>query len=83
MNNEVRAPADDLADGKMYLGLAEDIENIIVDLKIQYQATRDRGTYYRIQDLRRIQREHRKTAEHLLRRGERREREKADKEGDL
>ena len=72
MNNEVRAPADDLADGKMYLGLAEDIENIIVDLKIQYQATRDRGTYYRIQDLRRIQREHRKTARHLLCRGERR-----------
>lgn len=48
MNNEVRAPADDLADGRMYLGLAEDIENIIADLKIQYQATRDRGTYYRI-----------------------------------
>ena len=83
MTDDVRAPADDIADGKMYLGLAEDIEHLIEDLKLRHKATHDQGTYYRIQDLRRIQREHRKTAEHLLRRGERREREKADKEGDL
>ena len=83
MTDDVRAPADDIADGKMYLGLAQDIEHLIEDLKLRHKATHDLGTYYRIQDLRRIQREHRKTAEHLLRRGERRTQEKVDKEGDL
>lgn len=83
MADDVRAPADDIADGKMYLGLAQDIEHLIEDLKLRHKATHDLGTYYRIQDLRRIQREHRKTAEHLLRRGERRLRERTGKEDDL
>ena len=73
---EVFAPADDIADGEMYLKLAADIEGRIAELKIQYKATGDRKIYYAIQDLRRIQREHRKTALHLLRRGERRRQEK-------
>jgi len=81
--DDVRAPADDIADGKMYLGLAEDIEHLIEDLKLRHKATHDLGTYYRIQDLRRIQREHRRTARHLLERGERRIRERKDKEDDL
>ncbi len=83
MTDDVRAPADDIADGKMYLGLAQDIEHLIEDLKLRHKATHDLGTYYRIQDLRRIQREHRRTARHLLERGERRTQEKVDKEGDL
>lgn len=83
MADDVRAPADDIADGKMYLGLAQDIEHLIEDLKLRHKATHDLGTYYRIQDLRRIQREHRRTARHLLERGERRTQEKVDKEGDL
>ena len=78
MTDDVRAPADDIADGKMYLRLAQDIENLIEDLKLRHKATHDLGTYYRIQDLRRIQREHRRTARHLLRRGERRKREKGE-----
>ena len=78
MADDVRAPADDIADGKMYLGLAEDIEHLIEDLKLRHKATYDLGTYYRIQDLRRIQREHRRTARHLLERGERRIREKGE-----
>ncbi len=78
MTDDVHAPADDIADGKMYLGLAQDIENLIEDLKLRHKAIHDLGTYYRIQDLRRIQREHRRTARHLLERGERRIREKGE-----
>lgn len=78
MTDDVHAPADDIADGKMYLRLAQDIENLIEDLKLRHKATHDLGTYYRIQDLRRIQREHRRTARHLLERGERRIREKGE-----
>lgn len=78
MTDDVRAPADDIADGKMYLGLAEDIEHLIEDLKLRHKVSHDLGTYYRIQDLRRIQREHRRTARHLLERGERRIREKGE-----
>ena len=78
MTDDVHAPADDIADGKMYLGLAQDIEHLIEDLKLRHKATHDLGTYYRIQDLRRIQREHRRTARHLLERGERRIREKGE-----
>lgn len=63
---EVFAPADDIADGEMYLKLAADIEDRIAELKAQYKATKDRKFFYGIQDLRRIQREHRKTATHLL-----------------
>ena len=75
---EVFALADDIADGEMYLKLAADIEDRIAALKIQYKATKDTKVYYAIQDLKRIQREHRKTALHLLRRGERRRREKGE-----
>ena len=78
MTDDVHAPADDIADGKIYLRLAQDIENLIEDLKLRHKATHDLGTYYRIQDLRRIQREHRRTARHLLERGERRIREKGE-----
>ena len=78
MTDDVHAPADDIADGKMYLRLAQDIENLIEDLKLRHKATHDLGTYYRIQDLRRIQREHRRTARHLLERGERRIWEKGE-----
>lgn len=76
MKDEVFAPADDIADGEMYLRLAADIEERIVELKIQYKATGDMKIYYDIQDLKRIEREHRKTALHLLYRGERRKQEK-------
>lgn len=72
MENEVFAPVDDIADGEMYLRLAADIGDRIATLKIQYKATGDRKVYYDIQDLKRIEREHRKTALHLLCRGERR-----------
>ena len=77
---EIFAPADDIADGELYLKLAADIEDRIVELKIQYKSTGDKKIYYNIQDLKRIQREHRKTAQHLLCRGERRRQEKAMKE---
>ena len=73
---EVFAPADDIADGEMYLKLAADIEDRIAELKIQYKSTGERKIFYNIQDLKRIQREHRKTAQHLLLRGERRRQEK-------
>lgn len=76
MKDEVFAPADDIADGEMYLRLAADIEDRIAALKIQYKATGDRKVYYDIQNLRKIQREHQKTALHLLCRGERRREKK-------
>ncbi len=69
---QVFAPADDIADGEMYLRLAADIDCRIGELKARYKATGDMKIYYSIQDLRKIQREHRKTARHLLCRGERR-----------
>lgn len=69
---QVFAPADDIADGEMYLRLAADMESRIGELKARYKATGDMKIYYSIQDLRKIQREHRKTARHLLCRGERR-----------
>lgn len=69
---EIFAPADDIADGEMYLRLAADMDRRIGELKARYKATGDMKIYYSIQDLRKIQREHRKTAEHLLCRGERR-----------
>lgn len=75
---KVFAPADDMADGKMYLKLAADMDKRIDELKLQYKSTGDLKIYYAIQDLRRIQREHRKTALHLLRRGERRKVEKGE-----
>ena len=43
MTDDVRAPADDIADGKTYLGLAQDIENLIEDLKLRHKATHDLG----------------------------------------
>ena len=69
---QVFAPADDIADGEMYLRLAADMDRRIGELKARYKATGDMKIYYSIQDLRKIQREHRKTARHLLCRGERR-----------
>ena len=69
---EIFAPADDIADGEMYLRLAADMDRRIGELKARYKATGDMKIYYSIQDLRKIQREHRKTARHLLCRGERR-----------
>ena len=69
---EIFAPADDIADGEMYLRLAADMDSRIAELKARFKATGDMKIYYSIQDLRKIQREHRKTARHLLCRGERR-----------
>ena len=69
---QVFAPADDIADGEMYLRLAADIDCRIGELKARSKAPGDMKIYYSIQDLRKIQREHRKTARHLLCRGERR-----------
>ncbi len=77
--NEVFAPADDLADGEMYLRLAADLDSRIAELKARYKASGDKKIFYSIQDLRKIQREHRDTALHLLCRGERRKR--TNKEG--
>lgn len=45
MADDVRAPADDIADGKTYLGLAEDIERLIEGLKLRHKAAHDLGTY--------------------------------------
>lgn len=73
---EVFAPADDIADGEMYLRLAADLDSRIVELKARFKATGDRKIFYSIQDLKAIQREHRKTAFLLLSRGERRKKEK-------
>lgn len=72
MKNEVFAPADDIADGEMYLRLAADIDSRIAELKVRFKATGDKKIYYSIQDLKKIQREHLDTARRLLRRGERR-----------
>ena len=76
--NEVFAPADDIADGEMYLRLAADLDSRIAELKARYKATGDMKIYYSIQDLRKIQREHRDTALHLLLRGERRRQKKGE-----
>lgn len=76
--NEVFAPADDLADGEMYLRLAADLDDRIAELKARYKATGDKKFYFSIQDLRKIQREHRDTALHLLLRGERRRQKKGE-----
>lgn len=73
--NEVFAPADDIADGEMYLRLAVDLDSRIAELRARFKATGDMKIYYSIQDLRKIQREYRDTAFHLLCRGERRRNE--------
>ena len=78
MKNEVFAQADDIVDGEMYLRLAADLDNRIVELKARFKATGDRKFYYSIQDLRKIQREHRDTARLLLLRGERRKHENTE-----
>ena len=72
MDKEVFAPADDIADGEMYLRLADELDRRIAELKARYKATGDMKIFYSIQDLKAIQREHRDTALHLLLRGERR-----------
>ena len=76
MKNAVFAPADDIADGEMYLKLAADVDSRIAELKVRFKATGDMKTYYSIQDLKKIRREHLDTAWHLLYRGERRKHEK-------
>jgi hypothetical protein len=70
--NNVFAPADNIANGEMYLRLAADIDSRIAELKARFKATGDRKIYYSIQDLKKIRREHLDTAELLLCRGERR-----------
>jgi len=72
LKSEVFAPADDIADGEMYLRLAADIDSRIAELKIRFRATGDKKIYYSIQDLKKIRREHLDTAALLLYRGERR-----------
>ncbi|WP_217957203.1 hypothetical protein [Acutalibacter muris] len=74
--NNVFAPADNIADGEMYLRLAADIDSRIAELKVRFKATGDMKIYYSIQDLKKIRREHLDTAELLLCRGERRRQEK-------
>lgn len=74
--NNVFAPADNIADGEMYLRLAADVDSRIAELKVRFKATGDMKIYYSIQDLKKIRREHLDTAELLLCRGERRRQEK-------
>ena len=78
MSKKVFAPADIIADSEMYLRLAADMDSRIAELKARFKATGDMKFYYRIQYLRIIRREHLDTAELLLRRGERRIREKGE-----
>ena len=66
MKSEVFAPADDIADGEMYLRLAADIDSRIAELKIRFRATGDKKIYYSIQDLKKIRREHLDTAALLV-----------------
>lgn len=72
----VRSPADDIADGEKYLKWAEEIENRVLELKQRYKSCPSNTLYYDIKHWQMIEREHRKTALHLLRRGERRRQEK-------
>lgn len=76
---EAFGPANNIADGKMYLRLAADMDNRIAELRDRFNSTGDMQFYYKIQELKKIRREHRDTAALLLRRGELREREKAGK----
>lgn len=78
MSKKVFAPADNIADGEMYLRLAADMDSRIAKLKTRFKATGDMKFYYRIQDLRKIRREHLDTAWLLLCRGERRIRAKGE-----
>ena len=48
---QVFAPADDIADGEMYLRLAADMDSRIAELKARFKATGDMKIYYSIQDL--------------------------------
>ena len=47
---QVFAPADDIADGEMYLRLAADMESRTGELKARYKATGDMKIYYSIFD---------------------------------
>ena len=50
MSKKVFAPADNIADGEMYLRLAADMDSRIAKLKTRFKATGDMKFYYRIQD---------------------------------
>ncbi len=78
MSKKIFAPADNIAAGEMYLRLAADMDSRIAKLKTRFKATGDMKFYYRIQDLRKIRREHLDTARLLLCRGERRIRAKGE-----
>jgi len=71
----VRSPADDIADGEKYLQWADEIEELVFELKRAYKSNPSNSLYYDIRHWQMIQREHRKTALHLLRRSERRKQE--------
>ncbi len=78
MSKKGFAPADNIAAGEMYLRLAADMDSRIAELKARFKATGDMKFYYKIQDLRKIRRDHLDTAGLLLRRGERRIRAKGE-----
>lgn len=78
MSKKVFVPADNIADGEMYLRLAADMDSRIAEQKARFKATGDMKYYYSIQNLRKIRREHLDTAQLLLCRGERRIRAKGE-----